>query len=268
MKPTITKLITILLLLGSPALAEEQTDFHKHFAGSIGTAHGIKTYYEHKAVQADISVTFGDRNILQGVITFDTPVGKSHIKTKDGVVMVLDGKDAWVAPADAELPPGRARFMLLTWPYFIAAPFKLADPGTSIEDAGKKPLDAHRILPAGKLTFSENVGDSPEDWYMVYRDPDNDRLAAMAYIVTYGKSADDAEESPHMVIYETYEEVDGVTLPTRMSFWNWSPVMGKIGEPLGEVNVSGYQFIEPEDDLFTKPEGARIDPVPPTDNEG
>ncbi len=266
MNPHLTKLLTILLLLTSPTFAQEQSKFHKHFADSIGTAHGIKAYNKQKALQANITVTFGG-STTKTVTTFDTPVGKSHIKTDDGIIMVLDGKDAWVAPADGDIPPGRARFMLLTWPYFIAAPFKLADPGTSITDQGKQPLDAHRIYPAGKLTFSESVGDSPDDWYMLYRNPDNDQLAAMAYIVTYGKSSDDAEISPHMVVYETYEKVDGVTLPTRMSFWNWDPAMGKIGEQIGEVTVTDYQFVEPDEDLFTKPEGARIDAMP-SEHEG
>jgi len=84
----------------------------------------------------------------------------------------------------------------------------------------------------------------------------------MAYIVTFSKSADEAEESPHMVIYEAYEEVEGVLLPTRMSFWNWDPALGKIGEQIGEVVVSDYEFIEPDENTFTKPDGARIDPMP------
>lgn len=261
-------MIAVMMFVATPVTAEELSEYHQHFADSIGTAQGIEAYRSHKALQADITVTFGGKVMLKGVMTFDTPVGKSRIETADGTAMVLDGKDAWVAPADAQVPPGMARFHLLTWPYFVAAPFKLADPGTLIADARLKPLDAHRIFPAGKLTFGAGVGDSPDDWYMVYRDPETDRLAAMAYIVTYGKTTHDAEKEPHIAIYEAYEEVDGVTLPTRMSMWNWEPGVGKVGELLGSLELSNFQFVEPDETDFTQPDGARIDAPPPSGNEG
>ena len=35
------------------------------------------------------------------------------------------------------------------------------------------------------------TGDAPRDWYILYRDPQSDRLRAMAYIVTYGKAPSD-----------------------------------------------------------------------------
>ena len=261
-------LIAMVMFAATPVMAEELSEFHQHFADSIGTAHGIEAYRSQQALQADITVTFGGKTMLKGVMIFDTPVGKSRIEAEDGTVMVLDGKDAWVTPTDAPVPPGMSRFHLLTWPYFVAAPFKLADPGTQIADAGNKPLDAHRILPAGKLTFGADVGDTPDDWYMVYRDRDTGSLAAMAYIVTYGKKTHDAEKEPHIVIYDEYEEVEGVTLPTRLSFWNWEPGTGVIGEQIGEVKLSNYRFVEPDGSTFAKPEGARLDAPPPSGNEG
>jgi hypothetical protein len=260
--------IAVVMFVATPVTAEELSEYHQHFADTIGTAHGIEAYRSHAALQADITVTFGGKVMLKGVMTFDTPVGKSHIKTEDGTVMVFDGKDAWVAPVDASVPPGMSRFHLLTWPYFVAAPFKLADPGAQIDDAGNKPLDAHRILPAGKLTFGAGIGDTPDDWYMVYMDRDTERLAALAYIVTYGKTTGDAEKEPHVAIYEAYETVDGVFLPTNMSMWNWEPATGRVGKQLGSIELSNYHFVEPDDSTFTKPSGARVDAPPPSGNEG
>lgn len=259
--------VALMCFTGS-AVAEELSEFHQHFADTIGTAHGIKAYREHAAVKADAVITFGGQVLLDGTITFDTPVGRSRIETKDGTVMVLDGRDAWVSPADAPTPPTEARFALLTWPYFIAAPFKLADPGATIDDAGKKPLEAHRILPTGKLTFGSGVGDSPDDWYLVYLDPDSQRLEALAYIVTYGNTRHDAEKQPHVAIYEAYKNVAGVMLPTRISFWNWETSLGKVGEQIGSAEFANYRFVEPDKDTFTKPPGARVDELPASGNEG
>ena len=182
------------------------------------------------------------------------------------MVMVLDGQDAWVTPADAPVPPGMARFHLLTWPYFAVAPFKLHDPGTSIEPAGEAPLDADTSLSTAKMTFAAGTGDAPDDWYLLYRDTDTHQLKAMAYIVTYGKSTEDAEKEPHVAIYESFTEAQGVTLPTRMSIYNWEEGVGKVGEELGAMELSNFQFIEPDEDTFTKPQGARLD-APPSNNE-
>ncbi len=268
-----THALTLFAVLGfmaappAPARAQD-AEFHQKFADLIGKAHGDDAYRSHAALRADVTVTFGGQVMLQGTMTFDTPVGKSRIETTDGAVMVFDGHDAWVTPIDAPIPPGMARFHLLTWPYFIAAPFKLADPGTHIDDAGLKPLDVHHILPTGKLTFAAGTGDSPDDWYLVYRDPDTDRLAAMAYIVTYGKDTHDAEKEPHVAVYEAFEEVDGVTLVTRMSMWNWDSQIGRVGEMLGKMELTNYRFVEPDEGAFTKPDGARIDAPPPPANQG
>jgi hypothetical protein len=101
-----------------------------------------------------------------------------------------------VAPASAKLE--RARFHLLTWPYFAALPMKLADPGAHLQLLGERSLRG-KVYQAVRLTFDPGVGDTPEDWYVLYRDPSSGRLAAAAYIVTYGKSATAASKEPHAI---------------------------------------------------------------------
>jgi len=252
-------LSTLVCLITFNTLQADDVTAHGHFASTIGEAHGIDAYRSQQAVQADLTVNFGGGVALQGVVTFDTPVGKSRIETADGTVMVLDGQDAYVSPSDAAIPASKARFHLLTWPYFIAAPFKLGDPGTKMGYTGNKPLDDQQTLSTAKLTFKPGTGDSPDDWYIVYQDTETNQLAAMAYIVTYGKDTAEAEKKPHVAIYESFTDVDGVLLPTRMSIYNWEAGVGKVGEELGSMEVSNYRFIEPGEDTFSKPEGARID---------
>lgn len=260
----IALLSTLVCLISIGTLQADDVTAHGHFVGTIGEAHGIDTYRSHDAVRADLTIHFGGNVVLSGVLTFDTPVGKARIETKDGTVMVLDGQDAWVSPADAPPPEGKARFHLLTWAYFAAAPFKLGDPGTKMSYTGYKPLDAQHTFSTAKLTFNPGTGDSPDDWYIVYQNDNTNQLAALAYIVTYGKSTEDAEKEPHVAVYESFTEVQGVTLPTRMSIYNWEDGVGKVGEELGAMELSNFQFVEPDEDTFTKPEGARLDAPPST----
>ena len=220
----------------------------------VEAAHGGETWNNKTALEAYISVEFGGQKMLKGKMLTDTPVGKTRFDLTDGTVLIFDGEDAWKSPADSTFQG--TRFHVLTWPYFIAAPMKLDDPGTHIEDLGSLPFFGGRNLPASRLTFGEGIGDSPEDWYILYTHPKTDRLEAMAYIVTFGKTAEAAEESPSAIIYEGYEDVDGVQLSTRWKFFKWSEEDGILGEQVGEVSITQPRFVEPAADAFTPPEGA------------
>jgi len=267
MKRLIASAILTTSVVAAHALAGEG-GFHEQFANSIAEAHGQSAWTDQTALSADITIRFGGNVVLQGVMTFDTPVGQSRIETADGSVMVFDGKQAYVSPEDAPVPTGKARFHLLTWPYFVAAPFKLADPGTAMTDAGTMPLNSEASHPTGKLTFDPDTGDTPDDWYYVYKDQESHRLAGLAYIVTYGTALEDAEAEPHLATYDAYTTVGGVALPTRLSFWNWQPDTGAVGEAIGVVELNNYRFLAPDEQTFTQPEGARIDALPDPTNEG
>jgi hypothetical protein len=169
---------------------------------------------------------------------------------------VWDGGDAWVKPADTPFAEGKPRFHLRTWTYFLAVPFKLRDPGSSLR-AFDGPALGEREMPTAKLTFGEGVGDAPDDWYVVYRARETDRLAGMAYIVTYGgKDPEKAAENSHAVVFDGYETIGGVTLSTDWTFYPWSTEAGVYGEALMTAEVSGIAFVDPEAKAFAPPEGA------------
>ncbi len=245
---------------GSPPNHESSQSFAQSFAQPIGTAHGLTAWQTRKALQAHLTVQFGDKIYLQCTMLFDTPVGKARLELTDGTLLIFDGKEAWVSPADAAVES--ARFDLLTWPYFLAAPMKLRDPGTQLLELGPLPLQGRPTL-AAKLSFDKGVGDSPDDWYVLYRDAHSHRLAAMAYIVTYGgKDVQEAEKEPHAITYEGYQTVDGVLISTRWKFWLWDANQGIHGQPLGRANLSQVQFVDPSPDMFHRPADARLAPLP------
>jgi hypothetical protein len=234
--------------------------FAAAFAAPIEAAHGKEAWERAQAVSAGLSVAMGGNQVLAGRLLFTPQVGRSRIELADGTLAVFDGEGAWVSPAAAALP--QARFHLLTWPYFLAAPFKLRDPGAHLEDLGTRPHDGVEH-PVARLTFDPGVGDSPDDWYVVYRDPATDRLAAMAYVVTYGgRSAEEAGAEPHAITYHDFRQVDGVTLPTTWRLWNWSEEEGVHGDPIGEVTLAGLAFVTPPPDTFARPADAEEDPLP------
>lgn len=233
--------------------------FADEFAAPIEKAHNRAGWQSSAALAADIVVTFGGNTALDGHIVFQTNMAKTRIDYKDGSVALWDGSMAWVAPGDS--PVQGARFHVLTWPYFALAPLKLRDPGSRLESLGEKILN-DRPYDVARLTFEAGVGDTPDDWYVVYRDRETSRLHAMAYIVTFGKPVDKAEAEPHAIVYGDYVDVDGVPVPTTWSFFNWNEEQGAHGDSIGNVALKNATFVDPGADQFTPPEGAREEALP------
>lgn len=245
------RLLPLLLMLIVPALAMAQSDF----AAAIEKSHGGQNLPGDKLLKAHLTVAFGGKTSIDGTLWTTTDAGRSRLELKDGTIAVFDGKSAWVK---GTLP--RARFHLLTWPYFLMAPLKLDDGGTRITPMPAKMLDGKEMA-AAKLTFDAGTGDTPDDWYILYRD-DQDRLAAMAYIVTYGKDAAQAEKEPHAIAYHDFKTIDGVTLPMHWTFHDWSEADGVAKPTIGEATLKDAAFVPMDASLFDKPQDATESPMP------
>jgi hypothetical protein len=225
----------------------------------VERAHRADRWYRHEAVAAHIDVTFRGNHVLRGTFTFDTAVGKVRAELDNGTTIVFDGQTCWVSPADSDFQ--RARFHVLTWPYFAAVPFKLDDPGAHVQSLDNPLAYNGKDHLGGKLTFSPGTGDAPDDWYILYVDPDNHWLRAMAYVVTYGKDAD-AELEPHAIVYDDYVRVSGSLVSRQWTFYHWSEQAGIHGEPIGHVSLSDIRFVTPDDQMFIAPPGAREETLP------
>jgi len=229
------------------------------FAQAIEEAHGLEAWRSQPVFAAEIDLTFGGQPALAGTMSFPTDLTASRLDLANGTTLVFDGTSVWVSPEDSPVP--QARFHALTWPYFLAVPMKLQDPGTHLELLGERTLEGVPH-PAARLTFAPGVGDTPDDWYVLYRQPETDRLRGMAYIVTYGKSAEEAGKEPHAILYDAFVDVDGVAIPTEWTFWNWNEEEGTHGEPVARMILGNPRFIEADLGAFDRIEGAREDRLP------
>ncbi len=225
------------------------------FAQGIESAHNKTDWNNKKAVSFDISLSFGGQERLNGKVTSFTNSSKVRVDKNNNTQLIYDGKQVYLCPADAEAKG--ARFDMFTWQYFFALPFKLTDPGTNWETLESVEMGENKF-DVGKLTFGDNIGDAPEDWYVVYQERETGLLHGAGYIVTFG-SGDPAkaEENPHGIVYSEYKVIDGIPVATKWSFHNWSLKNG-FGEKLGEATLSNITFFEAEDKLFEKPEDSRL----------
>jgi hypothetical protein len=225
------------------------------FAEPIEQAHGLSAWRNEEAVRADVLVELGGERVLQGELLMKTDMSRTRILRSDGTVLVWDGSDAWVAPAGAAL--ARARFHALTWPFVLSAPMKLRGPGTYLESLGEKTLRGE-TYDSARLTFAPGVGDGPGEWYVLYRDPETERLHAIAFRA----SANQAETEPHAITFGGFVEIDGARIATAWTLWRWSEEAGIRGEPIGSVRLSNVAFTTPPDDAFAVSEDASRREVP------
>lgn len=220
---------------------------------NIEEAHNKTAFMEQEAVSFDIALTFNGNSRLNAKISMLTNSSRIKLEKKDGTMLIFDGERVYQQSGDS-IANG-ARFDIFTWPYFFALPFKLTDPGTVWEEKPDQGLDGQNYHTA-RLTFESQTGDSPDDWYLIYQDKKTLRLKAAAYIVTFNASAQEAEKSPHMIVYDDYKMINQVAFPQKWSFHNWSSENG-LGDKLGEATISNIHFFEPEKDFFEVSQNAK-----------
>lgn len=228
-------------------------------ARTIGRAHGYSTWRSKGAVQADIVVRQGE-TVIEGVMTYDIRGKRSRLDLKNGAILVFDGEQAWVTPADA--PFERARYHLQIWPFFFAAAFRMQEPGMVYSHYAMRTLRGES-LDSFMLSYEPGMGDWPDDWYLCFAEPKSHELRSMVYITTYGgRTRQDAEEDIHAIVYESYNTVDKLILPVQCSLWKWNANRGIHGEQLGSVEFRKIRFVQLDAGLFAKPMDAREDQLP------
>ncbi len=246
-----------------PVVAETHTEeatltIAEQFVKNIETAHKKEAFLQHPVVSFSIALNFGGTEVLQAKITMLTNSSKIRIDKKDTSKLIFDGTQMYLCPVDAS--EKGARFDMFTWTYFFGLPYKLDDPGTIWEVQADRPLD-EKAHATAKLSFAAGTGDAPDDWYVIYKEPNSNLLKAAAYIVTYGNTGDitKAEADPHAIKYTNFTTVDNIPFATTWEFYGWTIDQG-MTKKLGEATISDITFLNSAGDLFDRPENAKIIP--------
>lgn len=227
------------------------------FAKNIETAHNKEGFMNKKAISFDMLLNFNGKQRLDVKVTMLTNSSKIKFEYKDGSSLIYDGSNVYLTPASTKNPS--ARFDIFTWPYFMAMPFKLTDDGTQWNGFEQK-INNDEELTRAKLSFKNGVGDTSEDWYMVYADQESNLLSYAAYVVTYGKTLEKAEAAPHAIAYTNYTVVDGVAIADLWDFYNWSDEKELFGDSIGDATLTNITFLEEAD--FTVTDDSKIVEAP------
>jgi len=166
-----------------------------------------------------------------------------------------DGEAVWIQQ-DSSHFGGSARFYHNLYFYFIAMPFVLADPGITWEEV---PAISYEGIdyPGIKISYGANVGDSPDDNYILYYNPENFQMEWLAYTVTYRSK--EPSENFRLIRYADWKEVNGLVLPHNLTWFKYED--GQAVEPARDpMVVSQMSFSEAtaSESVFAKPEGAEV----------
>jgi hypothetical protein len=229
-------------------LTKPQGGYADDFVKSIEEAHNSTNFKIHKTISFDVEITWGGKPNLQATVTSLTSSGKVKMQTANGAIVLFDGKDFYLNSD----PNGykRARFDVMTWQYFFFAPFKLHDKGVMVERDIDR-LSEDTPFNTAKMTFAKGTGDSPDDWYMLYKNMQTNRLEGMAYIVTFGGKKSQ-EATPHAITYHDWTTLDGVSFPTTWKFREWSAEKG-FSTVLGEGKIKNIRWVKNLKGVFTLP---------------
>ncbi|OAD46229.1 hypothetical protein [Polaribacter atrinae] len=259
MKKTIITLFASLLLIVSCNKAPEKAKqieekpepvVEKTFSQKIETAHKKAAFLTNEAVQFDAAIEFGGNEIFNATITVSTTSDIARITYKNGDEIFVNKENIFVSPS-LDKNPG-VRFHAYTWSYFFLFPYKLNDNGTKWNDDFKT-NETTNTFDVAKLTFGANIGDTPDDWYIVYADKKSHLLEHAAYIVTSGKTKEAAEADPHAIKYEDYKMIDEIPFATNWGYYGWNIETG-LSDKIGSAKITNIQFVEGFRKSFAIPE--------------
>lgn len=248
-----------ILLLGVRSHAIEhpatEAELIQQQVEATQSTHGIGSWWQKELVQAEVEINFGGKTVVDGVFIFEANGPRARYDRKQGGSIIYDGKTAWMLDPNAS--EDNARFHVLTWPWFIMAPFKMKGEGITLSDYQTADVDEKRYHLI-KQTFASDMGDAPDDWYRFLIDTKTDRIDSMAYIVTYGKDTTEANKKPSIIRYLEYKNFDGTLISTRYEFWYWDDENYKLSgdKPKAVGSIKQFRYISNDEDLFVVPPGA------------
>lgn len=178
---------------------------------NIFTAHGgLKQWQKMNNLCFEMDGKNGDE-----IHTISLPDRKTKIESKDWSIG-LDDKGVWLLKNELGYKGNPVFYHNLMF-YFYAMPFIIADPGTNYTAVEATELDG-KMYNGFKISYNDGIGDSPDDEYILYFDSETNQMTWLAYTVTFRdqKKSDDW----HFIKYDKWENVNGLLLPERFTFWN------------------------------------------------
>ncbi|MEQ8471219.1 MAG: DUF6503 family protein [Marinoscillum sp.] len=168
----------------------------------------------------------------------------------------FDGEKVWVSPGTADA--SGAHFYYNLYFYFFGMPFVLGDPGINYELLPSRELLGKEYTGI-KASFESGVGNSSEDNYILWVDPETYKVEWLMYTVTYqtGESSDQY----NLIRYSDWVDRKGLIVPQKLQWHVYKN--DTVGEVRNEVVFTKIQLSKDRTSEvnFQMPENAQVAPV-------
>ena len=198
--------------------------------------------------------------------TMEKPDGKevtlTNLESREALIessnatIGFDGNKAWyVNKMEGEYKGYPPKFYYNLMFYFYSMPFILSDDGINYADV--EPLVFEGVTyPGIQVTYNAGVGETPEDRYVLYYNPETYKMEWLGYTVSFVPGIDKKEL--HFRKYGDWQEVNGLQLPktiTGYGFKNDKPTEAKsttnfIDIQVNEKVIDASKFAKPEKGEF------------------
>lgn len=260
------KLCTFVLVLAliSACKQEKKETYYQDEILNITTS----VYPEDVTKVFDVHGGIDTWNNFQGLsyeIEKPTVNEKHHVNLKSRKSIIdgehhqlgFDGENVWLKEKDTVRFKSNPRFYYNLMFYFYAMPFIVGDEGINYGKA--KPLTFEgKSYPGILISYEAGIGESPEDEYILYYDPDTFQMAWLGYTVTYFSKEKSKEF--HFIKYNSWTDVNGVQLPETMHWYNYENNLPTTFR--NEVKFVNAKLTQnpPKNEIFAVGEGASIVP--------
>ncbi|MDD7884918.1 DUF6503 family protein [Flavivirga sp. 57AJ16] len=255
-------LATIILLVSCKNKAKEAVSYSKENINVTTSAYPEKisrVFKAHGGIDAwntmqSLTFTMVKPN-GEEVTTTDLKSRKSLIEMPKHTIG-FNGKDIWLHAKDTTAYKGNAKFYYNLMFYFYAMPFVLADDGIIYKEA--EPLEFEgKSYPGIKISYESGVGESPEDEYVLYYDPETNQMAWLSYTVTYFSK--EKSKKFKFIKYSDWQTVEGLLLPKTLTWYHYENNLPttRHDDDVTFMNIK-LSREKPAPILFEMPEGAKI----------
>ncbi|MGE9271320.1 MAG: hypothetical protein ACQKBU_11005 [Verrucomicrobiales bacterium] len=216
---------------------------------SIEAHGGTENWYNNGLLQFRWTYHMSDKGPEAIVDTIQTVDPSSlavvhEVVGKDIRFGMNDGED-WIRPADAEFSPP-PRFWALTPFYFIGIPFVFNDESARFEELPEPMEFEGKEYTQIKVTYTQDAGDSPDDYYVLLIDPQSKLTRGAYYIVTSPLVYPDQPAPAKFITLDDLQDIDGVLLASGHRTFAMED--GQIADQMRYTDVEGVKFL-PKDSV-------------------
>ena len=167
----------------------------------------------------------------------------------------FDGSNVWVKDLDTTAYKSDPKFYYNLMFYFYAMPFILGDDGINYDEGPVLEVN-DKEYPGVLISYEAGIGESPEDEYILFYDPETYEMKWLAYTVTFFSK--EKSKKFNLIKYAEWEDVDGLKLPKTLQWHHFED--GEVGDMRNELTFANSKLSKeaPDDSLFEVIEGAVI----------